>query len=408
MSTPVPTVPPHPLRTPLIPFPAENTAQTPPCIFTPRKPAEAALGLKLLSKNNAQFAIRSGGHSMNANFSSTSTGVLMHTTHFTEITINKLQGTAKIGTGNTWSRVYQTVEKEGYAVAGGRSEMVGVGGFALGGGLSFYLYETGFSCNTIVQYDVITAAGKILNVTEVSHPELFVALKGSGAPFVLVTSITMKMFPLSDGVDGKIWGGLTFSGSTSVPGVLEALAEFTTGTLDLNTHLITSVSLGSNATKVGKSCFNIVFHRDALDAVPTAFTKIVAAADKELVLSVLGKRSISALSTLTEDLILAGLTRQYMLPFTIINPTVSVLKELERIFVEVFTPLFGAAYVEQAIINFILIGSHAPTVGNNVLGLDQSGKTNYLSGHFYVTWHNESEDAIVRGAGREAYARTVT
>ena len=55
--------------------------------------------------------------------------------------------------------------------------VTGVGGFALGGGWSWKSNQYGLTIDTITAFDVVTATGKILHVTETSEPDLFFGLK---------------------------------------------------------------------------------------------------------------------------------------------------------------------------------------------------------------------------------------
>ena len=55
--------------------------------------------------------------------------------------------------------------------------VLGVGGFALGGGWSWKTNQYGLTIDTIVAFDVVTPTGKILHATETSEPDLFFGLK---------------------------------------------------------------------------------------------------------------------------------------------------------------------------------------------------------------------------------------
>ncbi|KAF8246113.1 FAD-binding domain-containing protein, partial [Wilcoxina mikolae CBS 423.85] len=104
----------------------------PHCIFTPPTPSSAAFALRTLSTHSTPFAIRSGGHSMNPGFSSTSSGVLVSLKHLDQISLDTPAGTITIGAGNTWGAVYRFLSPLGLTVAGGRGSSVGVGGYSLG------------------------------------------------------------------------------------------------------------------------------------------------------------------------------------------------------------------------------------------------------------------------------------
>lgn len=66
---------------------------------------------------------------------------------------------AKIQGGSLWGDVYSTLEKYGATAPGGRTSTVGVGGFTLGGGNNFYSGKLGFTCDNIVNYEIVLASG---------------------------------------------------------------------------------------------------------------------------------------------------------------------------------------------------------------------------------------------------------
>lgn len=113
---------------------------------------------------------------------------------------------ASIGTGASWGPVLAEVEKYGLSVTAGRVGTVGVGGLVLGGGASFHSGTRGFSCDDVVNYEVILADGSIINANERQHANLFKALKGGSGNFGIVTRVDMIAFPAPE-----LYGGNVFS-----------------------------------------------------------------------------------------------------------------------------------------------------------------------------------------------------
>lgn len=60
---------------------------------------------------------------------------------------------------------------------------VGVGGYTLGGGLSFLSAEYGLACDNLANVEMVLANGDIVNANASSNPDLFFALKGGGNQF---------------------------------------------------------------------------------------------------------------------------------------------------------------------------------------------------------------------------------
>ena len=77
--------------------------------------------------------MKGGGHASNPGFSST-TGVHIAMSRFSEVTYDAAAQTATIGAGLVWDDVYAALEPYNVNVVGGRVSGVGVAGFTLGGG----------------------------------------------------------------------------------------------------------------------------------------------------------------------------------------------------------------------------------------------------------------------------------
>ena len=75
---------------------------------------------------------------MNPGFSSTK-GVHISMTRFSEVTYDSNSQTAVVGAGLIWDNVYAALEPHNVSIGGARATGIGVGGFALGGGMSEWL-----------------------------------------------------------------------------------------------------------------------------------------------------------------------------------------------------------------------------------------------------------------------------
>lgn len=103
--------------------------------------------------------------------------------------------TASIEPGGRWEYVYAELVPHGVTVAGGRDGDVGVGGFLLGGGNSYYSGRVGFGCDSVVNFEVVLGNGSIINANATANPDLWRALKGGGNNFGIVTRFDMEAVP---------------------------------------------------------------------------------------------------------------------------------------------------------------------------------------------------------------------
>jgi FAD/FMN-containing dehydrogenase len=401
MSTPV--RPPLPFLFSRIPAhlaQANNTIETPYCIFTPRTASAAAFAIRTFTAHSTVFAVRSGGHSYNAGFSSTSSGVLLDLQYLNSISYSAENNTVKVGTGNTWGDVYRFLESYNVTVPGGRASTVGVGGLSLGGGLNFYLYEHGFSADSVLEYEVVTADGDVIIVDAERYPDLFVALKGSGAPFALVTAFTYRAVQ-----QGKIWGGGIYGGNSTVESGLQAVARFMApsgGMEDVNSHLIAAFGLESADAVVSGVSIYLLFYRMDVEETPLAFEDIVETAEKEPLYNTLeGGRTVGDLTEeIAADVVGA---RQITVPWTVISPDTQTLQALYAIFYEVWAPLMATVQGLATTLTMVPLGfGHGRNV--NVMGLEPG--VNYLVMSNFAGWTEAGDDTIVRDALREVLTRS--
>ncbi|KAH0835162.1 hypothetical protein AYO21_10323 [Fonsecaea monophora] len=193
----------------------------PRCFFQPRSAAEVAHAVSLCVQAQCPFGVRSGGHAHVSGASCVPDGVQIDLSKLNTITINRTDSTAQVGAGNTWRRIYGELEKQGYIAVGGRSADVGVGGFLIGGGISFYAAEHGWGIDNVRAFEIVLASGKLVTASPDSEPELFRALRGGGSNFGVITSYTLDIYPYRG-----MWGGRTLVDPNCAQEAIEAYADF--------------------------------------------------------------------------------------------------------------------------------------------------------------------------------------
>ncbi|KAK2806462.1 hypothetical protein FQN50_005880 [Emmonsiellopsis sp. PD_5] len=180
----------------------------PECILVPRTQDDLSIIIRTLNENDERFAIKGGGHNPNRNFSSIDGGPLISLKGFDEISYDEASGTVRVGAGNRWTDVVKTLEASGVTAVGGRIGHVGVGGYIVGGGLSYLSTQDGWAMNTVVEFDVVLASGEIVKASSTENVDLFNVLRGGGNNF------------------GIIWGGNLILGADKTPEILAAVRDF--------------------------------------------------------------------------------------------------------------------------------------------------------------------------------------
>ncbi|KAF2238005.1 FAD binding domain protein [Viridothelium virens] len=197
-------------------FSAQESEIRPRCIVRPSSTADVSNVVSHLVKANYEyglgsikFAIRSGGHASFVRSANEPNGVTIDLRKLNSIHVTDDQNQVIVGAGASWGQVYRKLDPLGLAIPGGRHSQVGVGGLTLGGGLSHFSGHVGLACDNVDEYEVVLATGAIVRIKKEgsTHSDLYLALRGSGNNFGVVTEFTFRAFR-----QGHLWGGTLIHG----------------------------------------------------------------------------------------------------------------------------------------------------------------------------------------------------
>lgn len=200
----------------------QATFDTPACIVSPESAEDVATAVKVLVDGRCRFSIKGGGHTPFAGAASITSGVQIDMTAMHAVTVSEDRKVASIGPGARWGQVYPELEAQGLMVAGGRDSDVGVGGLILGGGYSWFTTSKGFVADGLVNVELVTADGRIINVNAEEHSDLFVALKGGGNNFGIATRFDLKAFEFPN----AMWGGNRVYLNSTTDAHIKAFVKF--------------------------------------------------------------------------------------------------------------------------------------------------------------------------------------
>ncbi|KAF2843057.1 FAD-binding domain-containing protein [Patellaria atrata CBS 101060] len=178
--------------------------------------ADVAAGLRFARTKNIRLTIKNTGHDFNGR--SSGQGALslwMHNLNdisfFDYIGPTYLGRAVRMHSGVQAWDAYAAAGREGVRMVGGFCPTVGlVGGYVQGGGHGPLAPMYGMAADNTLEFEVVTADGRHLNVSATQHPDLFWALNGGGGGnYAVVLSQVTKVFP-----DGIVGGAtLTFNKS---------------------------------------------------------------------------------------------------------------------------------------------------------------------------------------------------
>ncbi|KAL0940341.1 isoamyl alcohol [Colletotrichum truncatum] len=153
-------------------------------------------------ENNIRFLVRNTGHDHLGR--STGAGALAAWTHkLKDITVTSWSddlwnGPAiKLGAGVLGYEITEASKSAGLVVVGGECPTVGpAGGYIQGGGHSALTTNFGMAADQALEFEVVTADGKIVTASRKENADLFWALSGGGpGTFGVVTSVTVRAYP---------------------------------------------------------------------------------------------------------------------------------------------------------------------------------------------------------------------
>ncbi|MPV89186.1 FAD-binding oxidoreductase [Georgenia ruanii] len=181
------------------------TDQRPAAVATPTTPAEVAAVVKAAAAAGLRVAPQSTGHS-----ASPLPGrglddvVLVRTGALDEVTIDAANRRARVGSGVVWEPAVTAAAEHGLAALHGSSPNVGIAGYSLGGGASWYARQLGLATNSLTGVELITADGELVRASHTENPDLFWALRGGGGSFGVVTALEFRLYDFSTAYAGLL------------------------------------------------------------------------------------------------------------------------------------------------------------------------------------------------------------
>ncbi|KAL1310527.1 hypothetical protein AAFC00_000811 [Neodothiora populina] len=227
----------------------QEASLTPTCIATPLDTNTTGAIIHILSSlgPSCQLAIKSQGHAPAAGFANIEDGVTIDITGLNQTVLSADEKVVSVGTGASWSGVYDYLDPYGLVVAGGRNGAVGVGGLTLGGGISYFSPRVGYTCDTVTNFEVVLAHGKVVNANASVNSDLFRALKGGAGNFGLVTRVDLATIP-----QGNILGGSVAHNTFDREAVFKAFTDIA-GAINYDQYASVVTSISFNSTSKGWS-----------------------------------------------------------------------------------------------------------------------------------------------------------
>ena len=189
--------------------------------------ADVIAALGLAREQGLEVSVRGGGHSV-AGHAVLDGGLMIDLRPMNRVRVDPEKRTAWCGGGANWAELDRETQAFGLAVTGGRMGDTGVGGLTLGGGSGWIERKYGFTVDSLISAEVVTADGRLMIASEERNAELLWALKGGGGNFGVVTGFEFKLHE----VGPLVYGGMLFFPIDSAVDLLKAYRGFMEGAPD--------------------------------------------------------------------------------------------------------------------------------------------------------------------------------
>ena len=154
--------------------------------------ADVAQVLSFARDGGVELAVRGGGHSFAGH--SRTDGVLIDTGLMRSVRVDGER--AVVGAGATLGPVYDGLHAEGRTIPAGCGPTVGIAGLTLSGGLGVLGRKHGFTCDSLLETEIVLADGTVTRCSADQDADLFWALRGGGSgSFGVVTELTFATMP---------------------------------------------------------------------------------------------------------------------------------------------------------------------------------------------------------------------
>ena len=149
------------------------------------------------------IAVRGGGHSV-AGHCVADDALVVDLRHMRSVEVDPERRIARAQGGCQWLDLDTATTAHGLATTGGTFVDTGIAGLTLTGGIGYLMGTGGFTCDTLVGAEVVTADGSVVRAGAGGDADLLWGLRGGGGNFGVVTEFEYTLQPLGDLQLGRI------------------------------------------------------------------------------------------------------------------------------------------------------------------------------------------------------------
>ena len=185
--------------------------------------ADVVQAVRFARQHGLLHSVRSGGHNI-AGLAVCDGGLMIDMSLLRGVWVDPAARTARAQAGCTLGNLDRETQLHGLAAVLGFVSETGIAGLTVGGGFGYLTRQHGWTCDTLLSMEVVTADGKLVRASADENEDLFWGLRGGSGNFGIVTSFEYKLFPAGPEILG---GAIAWRGEDAQQ-VLETYREIST------------------------------------------------------------------------------------------------------------------------------------------------------------------------------------